>query len=78
MRVRFDRIWLTFACALLLILLAAYSIFAVVFGLAAGGHHAWIFWPTIVLFILFSAWAARQARRLMRRGRDLRVSRSDA
>lgn len=62
-----DRRWMTVAIAVLLIILSAYAVFVVLLGLVSGGHHAWVFWPTIALFILVAIWAARCAGRLLRR-----------
>lgn len=61
-----DHPRLIVAAALALSIVAIYAVLAVIIGVISGHNHAWIFWPTIALFLLFAVWVARRAQHLWR------------
>jgi hypothetical protein len=61
------RLWPSGVVALLLGVAAAWTVMAVVISATSGKRHADIYWPTIVLLLLFAVWAGRHAIRLARK-----------
>jgi len=56
--------------AIVLGAIAIYTVVVVVIAVASGKRHADVFWPTVILLILFAAWAAKRAWRVLSARRD--------
>jgi hypothetical protein len=57
--------------AVLLAIIAAYTVVVVLIAVTSGRSHAAVFWPTVVLMTILSVWVAHRALRLWRRAKGV-------